>query len=143
MKVFIIIFSSIALVYSLLINGVSQPVSEKEIEGCYFQKIKTPFNKICLKTDGRMEQFTISDHGTDFELYNKGTWRSYSVAEYGNEVAAAVLNNYLDPLSDQTEVDIIPYKGLFGQISFVVSGRSNGDDKIYILEEEISFFRSI
>lgn len=112
-----------------LLHGVSfQP---RSVDGCYIQENVLPVDKICLYKGGKYEQLSISESLNSFDVYNSGDWRSYLAKENDNEVIAVNLSNFFDRFGDNSELDIFPYKTMFGRILFMVSGKQSSEDRFY------------
>ncbi|WP_163834533.1 hypothetical protein [Spartinivicinus ruber] len=115
-----------------LFHGYSTPL--KDFKGCYVQNTVKPIDKICVYQNGKYEQFAFDDKHKTLVSYNIGLWRSYLTKEGNHEDVGVVLNKYLDNAGVIIELDIFPYKNLFGKEIFVVHGDEFSESKFYIKE---------
>jgi hypothetical protein len=134
-KLLIFLLGSIlfVIVYMFLLSGMSFQL--ERVEGCYTQESVLPIDKICLYTDGKYEQLSIPEGKKNFEVYNSGGWRSYSTKENDHRIIDVNLSGFFDRFGDSSELDISPYKNMFGKVLFMVGGDRNGGDRYYIRED--------
>ena len=124
------LFLGSSLFLLILIFLDTNEVRKENLVGCYTQKKIQPADKICLHFDGTYKQYGGLDMGIPKE-YNSGVWLFYS-AKVNNDVMAGVtLKNFYDKLEGVSELDLFPYKDIFGEITF---NRSAGGLNFYYVK---------
>ncbi len=122
---FIVLGLAALTVILAFLGGVIWPLND--IVGCYSQNNIQPYDKICLREDKTYEQFSLDNKIKEYKLYNKGIWRSYKASEDNGEVLGVVLEQYFDRHGDNSELDIFPYRNMFGMPIFVAGDYSSGE----------------
>jgi hypothetical protein len=127
-KILAISFSAVTLLYLVALNGFNSPTSN--FEGCYIQESIAPRDKVCIGSDGKLEQYIFNQASKSFELKGHGTWRSYTTTMNGEEYYGVVFNDF----DGRPELDITPYENLLGDVLFTITNSNESADRFYTKE---------
>lgn len=121
---------------SVLYRGWSFPV--EDIYGCYYLSTKKHVDRVCLYRNGQYEQF-FSETDSAPQQYNQNSWRIFSYSSGGSVFFAGSLNEFITrddsgEMESFMNIDIQPYRDLFGNVLFTRGISSSGAFREYYRE---------
>ncbi len=130
----------VALLVALL--PTNKPVHD--IAGCYEARNELSIDHLCLAPSGVYQQlFALAEAAGPADKYNEASWRSFFYARRHDTFTAVVLYDFVrkgarGEVEEIAEIDIQPYKDMFGVATFQINGKSDANgfrdrraDRIY------------
>lgn len=109
--------------------------SVKDISGCYYLSTRKYVDKVCLYRDGEYKQF-FSKAGSEPQQYNSNSWRKFSYSNGSRDFFAGSLYEFVTrdnagEVDSLIDIDIQPYRNMFGNVLFTRGVDSSGNFREY------------